>query len=77
MLCARIITDRYIHPDSVGEYMIYANRSSEELKRMFDELACNHPLLIDEGKIVSGFLPLTYVDDATTYAAGAMIVGAF
>lgn len=76
-VCARIITDRYIHPDSVGEYMIYANRSSEELKRMFDELACNHPLLIDEGKIVSGFLPLTYVDDATTYAAGAMIVGAF
>lgn len=76
-VCARIITDRYIHPTSSGEYMIYANRSSEELKRMFDELACNHPLLIDEGKIVSGFLPLTYVDDATTYAAGAMIVGAF
>lgn len=76
-VCARIITDRYIHPASSGEYMIYANRSSEELKRMFDELSCNHPLVIEQGRVVSGFLPLTHVDATSTYAAGAIIVGAF
>lgn len=73
-VCARIITDRYIHSASSGEYMIYANRSSEELKHLFEELSRNHPLVIEQGKIISGFLPLTYVDEESGYAAGAMVV---
>lgn len=74
-VCARIIADRYIHPSLSGEYMVYANRSAGELKRLFDELSETHPLEIDgDGKVVSGFLPLTYVDNATCYGAGAMII---
>ncbi len=72
-VCARIITDRYIHPESSGEYVVYANRSAAELKRMFDDISRQHPLKIEQGRILSGFLPLTYVDEGSSYAAGALI----
>lgn len=72
-VCARIITDRYVAPSSSGEFIIYANRSSEELIQMFAELAAQHPLRIEQGRVVSGFLPLTYLDEESCYAAGMTI----
>ncbi len=70
---SRVITDRFLAPSSSGEYIILANRTSEELLRMFDLLERENPLVICDGKVVSGFLPLTYVDGQTHYAAIAQV----
>lgn len=70
---SRIITDRFLAPSSYGEYIILANRTSDDLFRMFNVCRQEHPLVVKDGKVVSGFLPLTYVDGETHYAAIAQV----
>lgn len=74
-VCARIITDRFLHASSVGEFVILANRSSDDLRSYCDSASAQNPLRIENGKIVSGFLPLTYVDGETHYAATILVNG--
>ena len=68
-VCARIITDRYLSPSSVGEFVIWANRSSDELAKICSDYSRDYPLVIQDGRIRSGFLPLTFVGENARYAA--------
>lgn len=68
-VCARIITDRYLSPSSVGEFVIWANKSSDGLAQICSDCSRNYPLVIQDGKIRSGFLPLTFVGENARYAA--------
>ncbi len=72
-VCARIITDRFLHPSSVGEFSVLANKSSDDLLAFCARRSEEHPLRIENGRIVSGFLPLTYMDGGTHYAATILV----
>lgn len=72
-VCARIITDRYLSPSSVGEFVIWANRSSDELAKICSDYSRDYPLVIQHGRMRSGFLPLTFVGENARYAATILV----
>jgi hypothetical protein len=72
-LVARRFFDRFVHADSEGIYRIgYFKREGEALK-FHGEQQKTFPLEIDHGKISSGYLPLTPVNETTRYVAWSII----
>ncbi len=72
-LVARRFFDRFVHTDSEGLYRIgYFKREGEALK-FHDEQQKTFPLEIDHGKISSGYLSLTPVNETTRYVAWSII----
>jgi hypothetical protein len=72
-LVARRFFDRFVHTDSEGLYRIgYFKREGEALK-FHDEQQKAFPLEIDHGKISSGYLSLTPVNETTHYVAWSII----
>ncbi len=72
-MVARIIADRYIGIDSTGVYQVKYAASSQHLQDMHDTLSQQHPLNIDNGRISSGYLPLTPIQSHTQYLAYIII----
>jgi hypothetical protein len=72
-LVARRFFDRFVHADSEGIYRIgYFKRDGEALK-FHGEQQKTFPLEIDHGKISSGYLSLTPVNETTRYVAWSII----
>ncbi len=66
---ARLLFDRYIYPETTGEFHIsYHNRPGEALIA-HEELQRCYPLNVEAGRVVSGYLPLVPVTKHSHYRA--------
>lgn len=72
-LVARRFFDRFVHPDSEGMYRIGYFKREGEASKFCCEQKKAFPLEIDHGKISSGYLPLTPVNETTRYVAWSII----
>jgi hypothetical protein len=72
-LVARRFFDRFVHPDSEGMYRIGYFKREGEASKICCEQKKAFPLEIDHGKISSGYLPLTPVNETTRYVAWSRI----
>lgn len=67
------IFDRYVHPEAKGVYSVVFDKEPGIALERHRELTANHPLRIDEGKIVRGYLALCPVTGQTNYRAYLVI----
>lgn len=70
---AHSIFERFIHPTSAGLYSINYFKQMGEAKNHELTMQTNNPLVIEYGRIKSGFLSLTPVDKDTQYTASVSI----
>ena len=72
-IVAHRIRERFVHPNSEGLFSIsYHNLPNEALAISIASQA-EHPLVVEDGKIKSGYLALTPVDNHTNYTATILI----
>ena len=70
---AHSIQEQFVHPNSTGLFSIdYFKQGGDALKRSLTTQAYN-PLVIDNGKIKSGYLALTPIDIDTRYTATVVV----
>lgn len=72
-LVAHKLFENYIQPQAVGRYAILHGRDASELRRFVSEMSAKHPLLIENGKVAAGFLPLTYIADDSEFLAYSLV----
>lgn len=66
---SRILYDRYVHPLSEGEYVVEHYLREGEALSFHREMVEKYPLEWKEGKVASGYLPLTPVREDTRFQA--------
>ena len=72
-LVAHLFRQRFVNSEAEGHYRIqYFNQSGQALS-FVTEMQKNYPLIVENGKIVSGFLALTAVGNQTQYIAFVLI----
>lgn len=70
---ARMVYDRYVCDRVQGRYIIEYYTSPGEVEQADQSLRLQHPLLIEEGRIKSGYLSLTPIGQQTAYQAYILI----
>lgn len=70
---AHVIFERYVALQAVGRYTIWHGSDSTELRAFVSQMKEEHPLVIKDGKIERGFLPLTYIRDESEFMAYCLI----
>ena len=70
---ARMVYDRYVCDRVQGRYIIEYYTSLGEAEQADRSLRLQHPLLIEEGRIKSGYLSLTPIGQQTAYQAYILI----
>lgn len=73
-IVAHRIYERFVHPSSSGMYSINYFKQEGEAKRYEQNIQFNHPTVIEDGKVKSGYFALTPVDANTSYVACISIV---
>ena len=68
------LTEKYLHPDSQGELFIEYNRDPQATDQKHKQLQSLYPLVIEGGRIRSGYLSLCPVTDSTNYRAYVLIM---
>ena len=63
------LAEKYLHPDSHGELFIEYNRDSQTTGQKHKQLQIQYPLVIEDGRIRSGYLNLCPIMDTTNYQA--------
>lgn len=66
---SRILYDRYVHPLSEGEYVVEHYVCEGEALSFHREMVEKCPLVWKDGKVLSGYLPLTPVREDTRFQA--------
>jgi hypothetical protein len=66
-------TDKYMFPDSYGEFTIEYNSKPENIKQNHNYFQNQYPLIIEEGHIRSGYFNLCPVTDETNYHAYVVV----
>ncbi len=66
---SRILYDRYVHPLSEGEYVVEHYVREGEALLFHREMVERYPLEWKDGKVASGYLPLTPVREDTRFQA--------
>lgn len=66
---ARLLHDNFLSPHSTGRFGIEYFPDNAALREKHEENLRNSPLVIKEGRMVSGYLPLTPVTPASLYRA--------
>lgn len=66
---ARLVYDKYVYPGAEGRYAIEYYACPGEAERAHREMQLQYPLYIEHGRVKSGYLSLTPVDEATAYQA--------
>ena len=61
--------EKYVHPDSQGEFFITYDRDSQAIVQKYKQLQEQYPLIIENGHIRSGYLSLCPVVGTTNYQA--------
>lgn len=72
-IVAHSINKRFIHPNSSGLFSINYFKHQGEAQNYSLSMQSDNPLIINNGRIVSGFLSLTPIDESTNYAATVSI----
>lgn len=72
-IVAHRIRERFVHPNSAGLFSISYHTLSDEAHAKSLALQAEHPLVIEDGKIKSGYLALTPVNKHTNYTATILI----
>ena len=71
---SHILFERSVASDSEGEYTILHGRNSDELRLFCKRMQAEHPLLIEQGRVKSGFLPLTYIGEESEFLAYMVVL---
>lgn len=66
---SRILYDRYVHSLSEGEYVVEHYVHEGEALSFHREMVAKYPLKWEDGKVASGYLPLTPVREDTRFQA--------
>lgn len=72
-LVARLLYDRYVAAGSQGVFRVSYAPSPGEALQAHQQMEAAHPLCIENGKVVSGYLPLVPVTVRSSYRAFAVI----
>lgn len=70
---SRLIFDKYICAGAKGRFVIEYYRNPGEAQRIHRELQQQYPLLLENNRIMSGYLSLTLVSDETAYQAYVVV----
>ena len=70
---SRVFCDRYVHPGSSGSFGIDYNPSEGAVLQKHRQWSETYPLVVREGKIISGYLPLVPVHKKNSYWAWALL----
>jgi hypothetical protein len=68
------LVEKYLHPDSHGEFFIEYNRDPQMTVQKHKQLQKQYPLVIENERIRSGYLSLCPITNATNYQAYVVIV---
>ena len=68
-IVAHRIFERFVHPDSMGMFSINFFKQEGEAQNHALSMQSDNPLIIEDGRIKSGYLSLTPVDKDTQYTA--------
>ena len=71
---SHILFDRYVASTVEGEYTILHGRNSDELRAFCARMQAEHPLQIEQGRVTSGFLPLTYIGEGSEFLAYMVVL---
>lgn len=72
-LVARIFYDRFVNPSCSGSYRVDFFKKKGQALAHKEQMQKEFPLAVDEGRIASGFLSLTPVDNETQFMAWTTI----
>ena len=72
-IVAHLFQERYLHPSSTGMFSINYYKLEDDAKKNFLALQADNPLVMEEGRIKSGYLALTPVYRSTNYVANVLI----
>jgi len=67
------LAEKYLHPRSQGEFCIEYNRNPQMIATKHRQMQMQHPLVIEDKRIRSGYLSLCPVTGATNYQAYAVV----
>lgn len=70
---ARLLYDRYVHPDSTGDFRIDYHPSEGEALKEHERMSATYQLEIREGKVYSGYLSLVPVHKRSCYQAWMLV----
>jgi hypothetical protein len=70
---ARIFHSRYMEPGAEGKFVVDYFKKSGSAKLFHEKMQREWPLEVVQGKIISGYLPLTPVTSDTCYMAYVQI----
>lgn len=73
-MVARLFYDRYVAPTSLGSYTIDFEKEEGVLLASHHELQKSNPLVIEDGKIVRGYLSLCPLHTTTHYRARVEVI---
>lgn len=68
-IVARRFYDRFVSPDSKGEFSIDSYPNAEALMEQHKHDEKDRPLVVKDGRVVSGYLPLTPITPTSKYRA--------
>jgi len=68
------LTGKYLHPDSQGELFIEFNRDPQITGQKHERLQRQYPLVVEGGRIRSGYFNLCPVTDSTNYQAYVLVL---
>ena len=66
-------SEKYLHPASHGSFSIDFNSNPENIMQNHEQMQKQYPLIIEDGKIKSGYLSLCPVTEDTNYCAFVLI----
>lgn len=72
-MVSRIFYDKYIFAGALGKYYVAFFKAKGEALERHENLQKNNPLLLNDGKITSGYLNLSPVTEETSYMAYVVI----
>lgn len=68
-MVARCLYDCYVVPDGSGVFRVAYHATSGEALKEHERMTAEHPLRIDGGRVLSGYLPLVPVTARSVYTA--------
>lgn len=66
---SRLFYDRYISPETTGTFQILFSKKEGDLQEHIKKEADKNPLLIKDNRFISGYLPLTPMNNSTQFLA--------
>ena len=71
---ARLLYDRFVVPGRTGFFQILYFSKDEDALCEHDKMKADHPLMLEDGRVSSGYLPLVPIHKRSRYVARMVIV---